>query len=39
MTIDQFVFYLGDAAIALATKMIGQMAMNTITPKATSSDK
>jgi hypothetical protein len=26
-------------AIALANKMIGQMAMNTIIPKATSSDK
>ena len=30
--------YLTDA-IALANKMIGQMAMNTIIPKATSSDK
>ena len=31
--------YLGDAAIALASKMIGQMAINTIIPKATSSDE
>ena len=31
--------YLGDAAIALASKMIGQAAMNTIMPKATSSDR
>jgi len=31
--------YLGAAAIALANKMIGQTAMNTIIPKATSSDK
>ena len=30
--------YLTDA-IVLANKMIGQMAMNTIIPKATSSDK
>jgi hypothetical protein len=39
MTIGPFAFYRGDAAIALATKMIGQMAMNTITPKAVSSEK
>jgi hypothetical protein len=31
--------YLTDAAIAFANKMIGQIAMNTIIPKATSSDK
>lgn len=31
--------YLGAAAITLANKMIGQTAMNTIMPKATSSDK
>jgi hypothetical protein len=31
--------YLTDAAIALAKSMIGQMAMKTISPKATSSDK
>jgi hypothetical protein len=31
--------YLTDAAIAFANKMIGQTAMNTISPKATSSDK
>ena len=31
--------YLGDAAIALANKMTGQTAMNTIIPKATNSDK
>jgi len=30
--------YLGDAAIALANKIIGQAAMNTIMLKATSSD-
>jgi hypothetical protein len=31
--------YLAAAAIALASKMIGQTATNTITPKATSSNK
>jgi hypothetical protein len=31
--------YLGPADIAFANKMTGQMAMNRITPKATSSDK
>jgi hypothetical protein len=31
--------YLGDAAIALANKMIGQAARNTIVAKATSSDR
>jgi hypothetical protein len=31
--------YLGAADIALANKMIGQMAMNTTIPKATNSDK
>ena len=31
--------YLTDAAIAFANKMIGQIAINTIIPKATSSDK
>ena len=31
--------YLGAAAIALLNKIIGQAVMNTITPKATSSDK
>ena len=31
--------YRGAAAIALANKTIGQTAMNTIIPKATSSDK
>jgi len=30
--------YLGDAAIALANKIIGQAVMNTIMLKATSSD-
>ena len=32
-------FYLDAAAIASANKMIGQMATNTMIPKATSSDK
>ena len=31
--------HLTDAAIAFANKMIGQTAMNTISPKATNSDK
>jgi len=31
--------YFADAAIAFANKMIGQIAMNTIIPKAASSDK
>jgi hypothetical protein len=31
--------YLGATDNALANKMTGQMAMNKITPKATSSDK
>jgi hypothetical protein len=31
--------YLGDAAIALASKIIGQAAMNTIVPKTISSDR
>jgi hypothetical protein len=31
--------YLGATAIAWATKMIGQLAMKTIIPNATSSDK
>jgi hypothetical protein len=31
--------YLTDAAIVFANKMIGQVAMNAIIPKATSSDK
>jgi hypothetical protein len=30
--------YLTDAAIAFANRMIGQIAINTIIPKATSSD-
>jgi hypothetical protein len=38
MTIDLF-GYLGATAIAFANKMIGQIAMNTISPKATSSEK
>jgi hypothetical protein len=37
MTIDLFCAYL--VAIALANKTIGQTAVNTIIPKATSSDK
>ncbi len=36
---SRFCVYLGAAAIALANKMIGQTAMNTIIPKATSSDR
>jgi hypothetical protein len=39
MTIVPRLRYLTDAAIAFANKMIGQIAMNTISPKATSSDK
>ncbi len=39
MTLDLVCSYRGPAAIALANKMIGQTAMNTIIPKATSSDK
>jgi hypothetical protein len=39
MTIDPICLYLTDAAIALATKTTGQMAMNTIIPNAISSDK
>jgi hypothetical protein len=39
MTIDLFAAYLAAAAIALASKMIGQTAIETTMPKATSSDK
>jgi hypothetical protein len=39
MTIDPVCVHLGAAAMAWASKMIGQMAMNTTIPKATNSDK
>jgi len=39
MAIDLFALISVRQAIALANKMTGQMAVNTINPKATSSDE